>query len=187
MSDTDQLLTIPPRILLIGYRGTGKSTVARRLARDLGYEALDADDEIEARAGCTIAELFATSGEAAFRDLEEEVVADLCRREHVVIALGGGAVLRAANRAAIRASGGPVVWLTAIPETIRARVTADGSTSSRRPNLTTVGGLAEIEKLLKARLPLYRECATLVVDTEGKPPEKIAAEILAQLPPPPPE
>jgi shikimate kinase len=175
-----------PRVLLIGYRGTGKSTVARPLARELGYEAIDADNEIEARAGCSIAELFATSGEPAFRDLEEGVIADLCRRERVVIALGGGAVLREANRAAIRACGDPAVWLIASPETILARVVADGSTSSRRPNLTTAGGLAEIEQLLEARLPYYRECATLVVDTEGKSPEEIAAEILDRLPLRPP-
>ena len=169
------------RVFLIGYRGTGKSTVARHLARELGYEAIDADDEIEAHAGGSIAELFATSGEPAFRDLEQQVVADLCRRERVVIALGGGAVLREANRTAIRACGDPVVWLIASPETILSRVAADGSTSSRRPNLTTAGGLAEIEQLLKARLPQYRECATLVVDTEGKSPEEIAAEIMDRL------
>lgn len=179
------MATPPPRILLIGYRGTGKTTVARRLAEAVGYEAIDADDEVERRAGRSIAEIFADAGEETFRDLETQVVADLCRRTRAVVSLGGGAVLRRENRLVIGGSGGPVVWLTASPQTILARLTADTTTTSRRPNLTTSGGLAEIEQLLQARLPLYRECATLVVDTEGKTPQTIADEVLGHLLPQP--
>lgn len=173
----------PTKITLIGYRGTGKTTVARLLAGALGYRWVDADDEVEKRAGATIAEIFAESGERGFRDREARVVADLCRLERAVLALGGGAVLRHANREVIRSAGGPVVWLTASPQTILDRLAADAATTSRRPDLT-VGGLAEIEQLLETRLPLYRECATLVVDTEGKTPQTIADEILGRLLPP---
>ena len=123
--------------------------MARELARRLGCDWVDADDEIERRAGKTIAPIFAEDGEAAFRDLEATVVGELCRRRRAVIALGGGAVLREANRQAIRAAG-PVVWLTASVDTILERLAADESTASRRPNLTTAGGRTEVERVLAA-------------------------------------
>src|SRR5690348_8112419 len=95
-------------IFLIGYRGTGKSLVARELARILGFQSIDSDDVIEDRAGKSIARIFAEDGEPAFRDLEAEVVAKLSRIEQTVVALGGGAVLRDENRQAICAAG-PVI------------------------------------------------------------------------------
>jgi shikimate kinase len=167
-------------IFLIGYRGTGKSTVAGELAELLGYDWIDADAIIERRAGKSIAAIFSDDGEPAFRDLEAAVIAELCRQKRIVAALGGGAVLRDANRAAIRAAG-PVVWLTASVDTILARIAADEITASRRPQLTAAGGRAEVEALLAVRTPLYRECATLVVDTEGKTAAQLADEIVVQL------
>lgn len=167
-------------ICLIGYRGTGKSTVARELATCLGYDAVDADEELERRAGKSIAEVFADDGEPAFRDLESEVVAELCAHPRTVIALGGGAVLRGANRTAICAAG-PVVWLRAGVDEIIRRVAADATTASRRPQLTSAGGRAEIEALLAQRTPLYEACATFVIDTDGKSPAQIADEIVKQL------
>ena len=92
-------------IALIGYRGAGKTTVAAELARRLGWDWIDADVEIERRAGKSIAAIFADSGEPAFRELEAAVVADLSRRDRAVLALGGGAVLRDDNRQAIRGCG----------------------------------------------------------------------------------
>jgi shikimate kinase len=166
-------------VMLIGYRGTGKSTVARLLAERLGWVWIDADDEIERRAGRTIREIFAMGGEVAFRGWESQVVEDLSRRRHSVVALGGGAVLRHENRAWIRE--GCVVWLTAPAETIQARVAMDPATASRRPNLTISGGLAEIQQLLAVREPLYRECADWVVDTVDKTPDQIADEIVCFL------
>ncbi len=167
-------------IFLIGYRGTGKSTVARELAELLAYDWVDADEIIERQAGKSIAAIFADEGEPAFRDLEAAVVGELARRRRTVAALGGGAVLRDANRAAIRAAG-PVVWLTASVDTILTRIAADEATASRRPQLTAAGGRAEVEALLAVRTPLYRECATFVVDTEGKSAPELADEIVAQL------
>ncbi len=168
-------------IFLIGYRGTGKTTVGRLVAARLGIEAIDADDEIERRAGKTIAAIFADDGEVAFRDLEAAAVADLCRRTQLVVAPGGGAVLREATRDAMRAAG-PIVWLTASVDTIAGRLAADAATGSRRPDLTAAGGRAEIVVLLAERTPIYRACATLVVDTEGKTPAEVADEIIARLP-----
>ncbi len=166
-------------IFLIGYRGTGKTAVARELAAQLDCDWVDADELIEGAAGKTIAEIFAEGGEVAFRELETGTVAALSRKRMAVIALGGGAVLRKANRDAIKMAG-PVVWLTAGVDTILERIAADPATASRRPDLT-IGGRAEVEALLAVRTPLYRECATLVVDTEGKTPAEVAAEIAAKL------
>ena len=112
-------------IFLIGYRGTGKSSVARELAARLGYDWTDADDIVEQEAGKTIAEIFADEGERSFRDMEAQ-----CRRARSaasgmsVVALGGGAVLREENRRAISAAG-PVVWLTASVDTILDRLEVD--------------------------------------------------------------
>jgi shikimate kinase len=167
-------------IFLIGYRGSGKTSVARELAARLDWEWIDADDVVEREAGKTIAAIFADGGEAAFRDLEAQAVDTLKHKQRMVVALGGGAVLREENRRAIHGAG-TVVWLTASVDSILARVTADLTTASRRPNLTTGGGREEIEALLAIRMPLYRECATLVVDTEGKTPAKVADEIVAGL------
>jgi shikimate kinase len=167
-------------IFLIGYRGTGKSTVARELAGLLFYDSVDADEVIEQRAGKSIAAIFADDGEPAFRDFEAKVVAELARRRRTVVALGGGAVLRDTNRTVIRAAG-PVVWLTATVDTIVERIAADKVTASRRPQLTATGGRAEIESLLAVRSPLYRECATLVVDTENKTTAQLVEEIVANL------
>jgi len=168
-------------VFLIGYRGTGKTTAARTLAALMDCQWVDADDVIEERAGKTIAAIFADDGETVFRDWEERVVRELSGRRRIVIGLGGGAVLREANRRAITGAGGQVVWLTASVDTILERLAADASTGSRRPNLTKVGGLAEVETLLSQRMPLYRECATLVVDTDGKSAAEVAEEIAARL------
>ena len=167
-------------IFLIGYRGTGKSAVARELASRLGFSWVDADEAIELHAGKSIARIFADDGEPAFRQMEAGIVAELAGERRTVIALGGGAVLRDETRQAIRAAG-PVVWLTASVTTILERVAADATTAHRRPNLTVAGGRAEIEELLAVRTPLYRECATLTVDTEGKTAAEVADEIAATL------
>ncbi|HEX5472612.1 MAG TPA: shikimate kinase [Lacipirellulaceae bacterium] len=163
-------------IFLIGYRGTGKTSVARELADRINYDWVDADDVVERQSGKTIAAIFADEGEEAFRDWETRAVMVLCGKRQTVVALGGGAVLREENRQAI-CGAGLVVWLTASVDTIVARLYADATTMSRRPNLTSVGGRAEIEAVLASREPLYRQCANLVVDTEGKTAAEVADDI----------
>ena len=133
---------------LVGYRATGKTTLARLLAERLGWDWIDADVEIERRAGKPIAQIFAEDGEPAFRDLEAGVIADLCRRDRLVLAAGGGAPLRPESRRAMHEAG-KVVWLTARPETILDRMANDATTSARRPNLTDKTPLAEITEVLK--------------------------------------
>jgi shikimate kinase len=169
-------------LLLIGYRGTGKTVVGRLVALRLGWDAIDADEELERRAKKSIAQIFAYDGEPAFRDLESQVLADLVKLDRKVISLGGGVVLRAENRTLIK-SAGAVIWLAASPETCLARIAADTATAARRPKLTTRDSLDEIRHLLAQREPLYRECASLIVDTEGKTPDAVATEVLAALNP----
>jgi shikimate kinase len=168
-------------LTLIGYRATGKTTLARLLAQRLGWEWIDADVEIERRAGKSIARIFAEDGEPAFRDIEVEVTRDLCQQRRLVLAAGGGAPMRAENREAMHA-GGTVVWLKALPKTIHRRMTGDATTAGRRPDLTAQGGLAEIVQLLGRREPIYDETADFAVDTEEKTPEAIVAEILKRIP-----
>lgn len=167
-------------IALIGYRGTGKTTVATLLAAKLDYAWIDADVAVEQRASKSIAAIFADSGEAVFRDLEAAVVDDLCRRERTVLALGGGAVLRESNQKCL-AQCRAVIWLQASAKVIAERIKGDPTTADRRPNLTNRGGRQEIELMLTTRGPIYRACATLEVDTEGKDPAEIADEIVAAL------
>jgi shikimate kinase len=167
-------------IALIGYRGSGKTAVAQALAARLGWDWVDADVEVELRAGKSIAAIFADDGETHFRDLEAIVVDLLALRERTVIALGGGAILREVNRKAIGRCGA-VVWLQASVETLQRRIDADPATAARRPNLTALGGQAEITRLLAERTPHYQACATLEVDTEAKGPADIADEIVAAL------
>jgi shikimate kinase len=164
-------------LFLIGPRGSGKSTVAQLLARELGWNWLDADEELERRFGRSIRTIFETEGETGFRDKEAAVLADLCRLPRHIIATGGGIVLREGNRALLRSSG-RVVWLTADVETLWQRVQADSATTERRPPLT-VGGRAEMEEILQIREPLYRQCADFTVDTAGHTPAEIVAEILS--------
>ena len=170
-----------PRVTLIGYRGTGKSTVAACLADLLGLPWLDADAVLEERVGRPIAELVAARGESAFRDVEAAVLGDLLPAFTGVLATGGGVVLRPTNRRLLREAGRPVVWLTAPADVIRRRLAADPQTASRRPALSGRDPLAEVDAALEAREPLYRETADVSFDTAAKPPADVAASILAWL------
>jgi shikimate kinase len=167
-------------IALIGYRGTGKSEVARQLALRLAWDWVDADVEVELKAGKSIAAIFADDGEPSFRDLEGAILVELVSRDRTVLALGGGVVLRPSNRELLKRVSN-VIWLTAEPETIARRLAADAATASRRPNLTAAGGLEEIRRVLAERLTLYREASGIQVDTENKSPADVAAEIQAMI------
>lgn len=170
-------------ITLIGYRGSGKSSVAPLLAQRLGWHWKDADAELERSAGRTIREIFATDGEPEFRRLEHEVLADLTRQEALVLAAGGGAVLRDDNRDLLTQSG-PVVWLRADVDTLLRRIEGDGTTADRRPNLTAAGGRSEVVQLLAMREPFYRAVATITVDAGDRSVDAIAQEIFDRLPRP---
>jgi shikimate kinase len=168
---------MPSHIILVGYRGTGKTTVGRLLANRLGWNFADNDDLVEAGAGKSIAEIFATEGEPSFRDREAAALAELCARPPHVIATGGGAILRDANRHLLRQSGF-VVWLKASPETVWSRLVTDPATASRRPNLTLSGGFEEVRALVAARESLYREAADFAIPSDALSPEEVANAIL---------
>lgn len=170
----------PRRVFLIGYRGCGKSTVGRLLAARLGWESIDSDDVVEAEAGRSIAAIFADEGEPAFRDLEERVVAELAARARTVVSLGGGAVLRGSTRQGLSAAG-PVIWLTAPAGVLAARIAGDAASGDRRPSLTGLSGLAEVERVLAEREPIYRECANVAVEAGERSPEAIVEEVAAWL------
>lgn len=169
-------------ITLIGYRGSGKSAVAPLVAGRLGWAWIDADAEIEERAGRTIRQIFEAEGEPRFRELERETLTELLARSQLVLAAGGGAVLDAETRQRMRAAG-PVVWLDAPAEALHARISEDASTAARRPNLTARGGLGEIRELLARREPLYRETASVVIDAAAGGPADVAERILAAVGP----
>jgi len=167
----------PSTIALIGYRGSGKSTVGRVLAEALNWEFSDADERVEERAGKSIAAIFAEDGEPRFRDLEASVLGELLGESERVIATGGGVILRPENRLAL-VQNAYVVWLNATAESLWERLQTDPSTSTRRPALAS-GGFEEVRTLLAAREPWYRESATIEFNVEGRTPVEITADILA--------
>jgi shikimate kinase len=170
-------------LALVGTRGSGKTTVGRILAERLLRPFVDADVELEGKLGRSIASLFAEAGEPAFRDWEERTLHELtAAHPGVILATGGGVVLREANRKALR-SFGFVVWLRADPGTASARLRADRRGLSARPALTAAGTLDELADVLAARSPLYQAVADAVVDTDGRSADEVADAILRLWPP----
>ncbi|MGC8643137.1 MAG: shikimate kinase [Isosphaeraceae bacterium] len=160
-------------LALVGYRGTGKSTLGKILADRLRQPFLDADCEIEARAGRPITAIFALEGETAFRDWEEQTLSELVHSHpDAILATGGGAVLRESNRKLLL-DFGLVVWLKAEPDELARRLLADPRVADR-PALTPAGTIAEISAVLEARRAIYHEIADVEIDTLGRTPEQIA-------------
>jgi shikimate kinase len=162
-------------ITLIGYRGSGKSTVAQELAGRLGWDWVDADAAIEQAAGKTIRAIFADEGEAGFRHRERQTLAGLLSRDRLIVAAGGGAILNADTRRDMKA-GGPVIWLQASVSVLEKRIADDPTSAGRRPNLAG-GGTGEITRLLAEREPLYRGCASHTVFTDNLSVAEIAERI----------
>ncbi len=164
-------------LVLIGYRGCGKSTVGALLAVRLGWPFVDSDERIAAAAGHAIRTLFAAEGEDAFRDRESAVLAELVQTRGRVLSVGGGAVLRPANRTLLHAAG-TCVWLTAPPEELFARLAADPASADQRPPLTGRTPRDEIRHLLAHREPLYAALADHVIDTSGRAVAAVADAVL---------
>jgi shikimate kinase len=152
-----------PCISLVAMPGAGKSTAGRHLAHALGRPFVDADTEIERRIGMSIRAFFDREGEAAFRDIETEVIAELARRGGIVLATGGGAVLREVNRHELR-DHTVVIYLRAAPEELFRRLRHD----TQRPLLQVADPLRKLRELFRDRDPLYRETAHFVIET-GRP------------------
>ena len=163
-------------IALVGMPGCGKSTVGRHLARQLGRSFIDADSEIEREIGSAIRPWFERHGEEAFRDVEERVIGVLSAREGLVIATGGGAVLRAANRDALHAHC-TVFYLRASAEDLARRLRHDRS----RPLLQVADPLRRLRELYRERDPLYRRCAHYVIETPRPSVPALLHMVLMQL------
>ena len=173
--------TLHQRVLLIGYRGTGKTTVAAHLTEKTENQWLDTDAEIVRLAGCSIQTLFKREGEVGFRDRETSVLREILAGPCPVIACGGGIVLREENRQLL-ATTGTTVLLQAPFETLYARLQEDPQSAEQRPPLTDLESEAEIREILQQREKLYIQCADLIVETENKTPEQVAKEIREHLP-----
>ena len=164
--------------LLIGYRGSGKTTIGKKLADRLWQPFVDVDELIVKEAGKSIKDIFEQQGESAFRDLEEKAVRHALAMPEHVVALGGGSVLREVNRTAIKASGRKVIYLKCTPAELHKRISADPETAAMRPSLTQLGGsVQEIEKLLGEREPLYRQVMTSELDVTRLTPEEAVVYI----------
>ena len=151
-------------IVLVGYRGTGKSTVGRLLAARLGRDFVSTDAEIVKRAQRTIPEIVAQEGWEYFRDLESSICRELAGRDQLVIDTGGGAILRAQNVEALKKNS-TVVWLTASVETIAKRIGGD----SQRPSLTGTNSFVdEIQDVLRERTPKYQATADHSIATDDQ-------------------
>ncbi|MGD0388055.1 MAG: shikimate kinase [Tepidisphaeraceae bacterium] len=163
-------------IVLIGYRGSGKTTAGRLLAERLGKAFVDCDEAIVAREGKSIREIFLTRGEEAFRKAEMEAISDLASRTECVIALGGGAILREENRRAL--AGHKIVYLRCEAGELLRRIKADPASSDNRPNLTNLGGeIEEIQALVRQREPIYRAAMSAELDVTHLTPLEVAEHL----------
>ena len=166
------------RVTLVGYRASGKTTVGRRLAQRLGWPWVDADAALAEAVGMPAGAFLRAHGEPAFRDAEAACLERLLSGDApLVLATGGGAVVRAANRALLAARGGTVAWLRVPVATLVARLTRE---AGDRPTLTGAGVAEEVPRLLAEREPWYRAVATLEVDATAPAPE-VARRIAARL------
>ena len=149
-------------IILIGFMGCGKSSIGRRLATRLGHRFVDSDELIVSAAGKSISEIFADDGEERFRAIETTVLESMAGSCGIVLATGGGAVLREENRRILR-SLGRIVWLHADPDTLYERA----SRSRKRPLLEVENPRTTFNDLLESRLPVYEGAADLKIDASG--------------------
>ena len=163
-------------ITLVGMPGCGKSTVGRQLSRQLGCDLVDTDAELERRLGMPVRSFFELHGEAAFRDHEQAIVDEVTRRADGIIATGGGAILRPANREALHTRT-KVFYLRASPEELHRRLRHD----TRRPLLQVADPLARLRELYRERDPLYRHVAHYVIEAARPSVPALVSMILMQL------
>lgn len=177
MSDSSKHVAVGPaatrRIVLTGFMGSGKSTVGPLVAEQLGWRFVDADEAIEADAGCTIAEIFAREGEAAFREREAAAVARLLLDDRLVLALGGGAIEREATRHLLASDAGTL--LVHLEVALATTLRRCGESDATRPVLADRANLAA---RYERRLPLYREAARVSIAADALTPEDAAAAVL---------
>jgi shikimate kinase len=166
-------------IVLIGYRGTGKSTLGKAVAARLGRQLISTDQEIIRRTGSSISDIVAAHGWDYFRDLETAVCQDLAGRDNLVIDTGGGAILRQQNVDVFKRNG-RLIWLTASVDTIAARIGGD----PKRPSLTgTKSHVEEIRDVLSERVPKYQAAADLTIATDARSIDELVGFIVQSFAP----
>jgi len=163
-------------LYLIGYRGSGKTSIAPFLASALGFDWVDTDHQIEASLNEPISSFFTRAGEMNFRRIESDTIRIVAKTNRQVVSLGGGAILDPANQAILRKTG-KIVWLDCPVEILAQRLRADQTQGTGRPPLTSLGLVEEIASVLQVREPIYRSLADLIVPTGSSSPETLASQI----------
>ncbi|GJQ58411.1 MAG: shikimate kinase [Candidatus Scalindua sp. AMX11] len=164
-------------IVLIGFRGTGKSSIGKLLSNQLKRDYIDTDEYIGNSTGKTIKDIFLEKGEEVFRTIEAEAVATVSKMDNQIIATGGGVILNNKNVTNLK-SNGTLILLEASPEIIHLRLSLDDKTADQRPSLTGKEAFEEIKHLLDKRLPLYNKAADHTINTSLKSPEEVVDEII---------
>lgn len=163
-------------LFLIGYRGTGKTTIAPLLGQLIELPVIDLDQRIIDSTGKLIREIFEEQGEQEFRKIEQRELQQAIKQVPSVISLGGGTIVSEVNRSTIN-SNGKAVWLQAHPDTICSRLQSDDLSKQNRPSLTGLDLMDEIESVLAERRPFYDVCADYSVATDDLPPQEVAEQI----------
>jgi shikimate kinase len=169
-----------PNLVLIGYRATGKTSVGARLAEMLHCPFVDLDQVLVQEAGRSVADIVAQGGWAEFRRLEKNLVSRYRDAQGLVLATGGGVVLDPDNVAALRENG-ILIWLTADPAAIQARLAQDQPRDANRPSLTGGDTIREVIEVFKARAPLYQAAAQISIDTTHRSVAQVVKLVLAAL------
>ncbi len=172
------MMELPQRVVLVGPMGAGKSTIGRLLARELGYTFIDSDRLIEERCGANIPWIFDVEGEEGFRNRETHILEELCQLDHVVIATGGGAVMREQNRELLSRNAMVIYLKTSISQQYE-RTRRDRN----RPLLQRDDPLAVLTDLFERRDPLYHSLANLVMMTDRKSPRLVVRQVINRLKP----
>ena len=159
-------------VFLIGPMGAGKSTIGRLLAAELNLDFKDTDKEIEERSGVDIPWIFDKEGEEGFRQREAAMLAELSQQDSILLATGGGIILKPENRKILAANGTVVYLMTSIEEQVR-RTARD----RKRPLLQTESPRDVLTSLMEVRHPLYQEVADYAINTDGRSPKSVAQEI----------
>lgn len=166
-------------IVLIGYRGAGKSAVGDILGRRLNMTCVSVDKQIVQKAGMPISEIVEKYGWSRFRDLESEVVRQLAEENHLIMDTGGGIIERPENIVELNKMKATIIWLKASVDTIIARIRKD----NQRPSLTAGKSfIEEVDEVLKNRIPKYKSAARFQIDTDNLTPDQVANKVIEILP-----
>ncbi len=165
-------------IVLIGYRGSGKSTVGRSLAARLKMRFVDIDDLIEERQGVPISDIVKSHGWGHFRKLERSAIEEISKDDRLIVAPGGGAVLDTDNVKALKENGF-IIWLKADKQTLLKRLNQDPETNTRRPTLTGKGTSEELKEVMSLREPIYERVSEIQIDTSTLDVEAVVERISA--------